>query len=200
MDSQILEGLLEAGAESPGTDYKGPCAWNLGTFAKDILALSNVQDGGYIIVGVEETDTGFVRRGVTLEQKATFVLDEMRDQISLYADPHVKFLVEFLTDKGGLEFVVIKVAPFEEIPVLCRKTQYDLRAATLYYRNRNRRVESAPVSNSHDLRDILDRAAVKRMQRLLELGLAVQAGIGAPPGTLTAHTVKKQLDEELKGL
>lgn len=189
MTNQDLEALLEAGAESPGLDFKASCAWNAPSFAKDILALSNVQDGGHIIIGVDEAADGtFTRRGVSPEHRETFNIDVMRDHMTAYADPHVNFSVEFARDSGGLEFIAIKVFPFDEIPVICRKDAEGLRKATIYFRNRNRRVESAAVSNSYDLRDIVERAAVRMMQRMKGLGLAVEP------------SARKKLDDELKGL
>jgi predicted HTH transcriptional regulator len=189
MNTQELEEKLEAGVETPGLDYKGPCDWNSATFAKDILALSNVQDGGYIIIGVEElTNNTFARRGVSAVQRDSFEVDKMRDQLSSYADPHVKFNVAFVKDKAGLEYVAIKVLPFDEVPVICSRESGDTHKATIYYRNRDRRVESAPVSNAFDLRDIVERAAVKMMQRMRGLGLTAEP------------SVQKKLDEELEGL
>lgn len=189
MTTAELEEKLEAGAETPTLDFKGPCDWTAVTFAKDILALSNVQDGGYIIVGVEElANNTFARKGVAPGQRDTFKADEMRDQLSSYADPHVKFFVEFVKDKGGLEYVAIKVLPFDEVPAICGRDSADTRKATIYYRNRDRRVESAAVSNAFDLRDIVERAAVKMMQRMRGLGLTA------------GPSVQKKLDDELQGL
>lgn len=189
MNTSELEEKLEAGVETPGLDYKGPCAWSAITFAKDILALSNVRDGGYIIIGVEEAANGtFIRRGVQAPERDSFKTDEMRDQLSSYADPHVNFAVEFPKDKTSLEYVVIKVFPFDEIPVICSKDSADTRKATIYYRNRDRRVESAAVSNAFDMRDIIERASVKMMQRIRGLGLTA------------GPSVRKKLDDELQGL
>jgi hypothetical protein len=43
--------LLEAQAESQTLEFKAACNWDISRMAKDILALSNVQDGGVIIIG-----------------------------------------------------------------------------------------------------------------------------------------------------
>lgn len=188
MTTEELEELLEAGVETQRLDFKGPCEWDVESVAKDILALSNVQDGGWIMFGVEEENNSFVRRGVSQEQKETFRVDKMRDQMSAFVDPHVNFNVEFPKDKGGLEYVAIKVMPFEEIPIICKKDSRETRRATIYYRNKDRRVESAPVSNSYDLRTIIELATVKMMQHKKELGFSVEPGI------------KQQLDKELQGL
>ena len=154
--------------------------------AKDILAMSNIQDGGVLLIGIE--DNTFVRQGVSEAQRITFDFDTMRDQMARYADPHVDFRVSYPTDEGGLRFVAIEVSQFAEVPVICRSDGPDLRAGVVYYRNRNRRWESAPISNSFDMRELLDLAAALRMQKLQRVGLVAQA-----PADV-------RFDEELEGL
>lgn len=186
MNTDELESRFEGLAEAPSLELKGACSWDASRFAKDILALSNVQDGGIIIIGIE--DKTFARQGISAAQQATFNLDIMRDQIAGYADPHVSFTVEFPLDRGGRMYAVIKVSQFAEIPTICSRDSSDTRAGVIYYRNSNRRVESAAVSNSYDMRQIIDLATVKMMQRLQRLGFLVE-----PSGT-------HKFDEELKGL
>lgn len=128
--------------------------WDPVGLAKDILAMSNVRDGGTILIGVE--DGTFARVGVTAEMKATYNIDEMRDQISPYADPSVSFGVTFPRDRGGLEYVAIEVRPFREIPTICARDGSGLQKGSIYYRSESRRPQSARVSNSPDMRDIVD--------------------------------------------
>ncbi len=189
MNSKELERILEGGVETQRVDFKAPIEWNVLTFVKHILALSNVQDGGFLVVGVEQDATGhFVRKGMTPDQKASYVVDEMRDQMSPFADPHVNFRVDCVKDGGGLEYEVIEVLPSDEVPVICCKESAKTHLGSIYYRNRDRRVESAPISNSHDMRDVVERAAIRLMRRLQGLGLSVEPG------------ARKTLDDELEGL
>ena len=48
--------------------------------------MSNLPDGGYIVIGVDEEDNEFKRTGVDEIDRKTYCLDLMRDQISKYAD------------------------------------------------------------------------------------------------------------------
>jgi predicted HTH transcriptional regulator len=172
MTTEELESKLEGGAETPALDIKAPCNWNVDSMAKDILAMSNLQDGGHLIIGVE--DGTFVRKGITQEQKATYKLDTMRDQMASYADPHVIFTVEFPHDSNGLEYSVIRVFPFDEVPVICARDSRDTKRGVIYYRNKNARVQSAAVSNAYDMRDIITNATVRMMRRMAEKGFTVQ--------------------------
>ena len=186
MTTEELEEKLEAGVETQTLDFKRAIDWNADCLVKDILALSNVQDGGYVIIGVD--DGTFQRQGVSVQQKETYKIDIMKDQMAAFADPHVNFTVDFPQDRNGLIYVVIKVFPFEEIPVICRKNGKDAKVGVLYYRNKNRRVESAAISNSYDMRGVIELAAIKMMQRKVEIGFIIKG------------SVKQKLDEELNGL
>jgi predicted HTH transcriptional regulator len=188
MTTEELEQLLEGSGESQRLEFKQACLWDEKIFAKHILALSNVQDGGHIVIGIE--DGTLLRQGLTDDQITSFNHEIMRDQLAKYADPHVNFNVNVVKDKNAKTFVVIQVFPFEEIPVISRinSEPAGMRAACIYYRNKNKRVESGPVSNSYDLRDIIKLATVKMMQRKMELGYRVEPG------------ERQKYEEERKGL
>lgn len=188
MTTEQLEQLLEARAESPSLDFKSGCSWSVEAFAKDLLAMTNSSGGGRLVIGVD--DGTFERKGVTPEQRDSYVLDIMRDQMTRYADPHVLFESEPVKDKTGLEYVVIQVRPFQEVPVICRITHEGakVRKAAIYYRGSHRRPESAEVDNSFDMRTITLRAAALTGTRMKELGYVVK----------TADST--QFDEELKDL
>jgi len=189
MTTKELEELLEGGIETPHLDYKGPCVWDI-TFAKDILAMANIEGGGRIIIGVAEKGVGYERVGMTEKEAATFDYDIMRDQFASFASPHVKFSLAFPRDKNDLQFVVITVDEFAEIPVICIKANENAgtKAPIIYYRNTDRRVESGPISNYHDLRNLLERSAIKIRAHWKQLGLS------AP------DNIKKILDDELGDL
>jgi predicted HTH transcriptional regulator len=193
MDTKELEIKLEGQAETQAIDFKQAGHWDVNSLAKDILAMSNVRDGGFIIIGVKEGEQGFEREGVTEAIRATYKIDEIKDQMTQFADPHVDLMIHFPKDKNGLEYIVIRVLQFEEIPVICRKESpaAGTHAGVLYYRNKDRRTESASVSNSYDMRTIIESATVKMMQRRMESGFVVKTD---------KTTTRKKLEEELEGL
>lgn len=169
-----FEKLIEGQKEHPGLDFKASCPWDKKKLTKDILAMSNLPDGGYIVIGIEEDGSNFLRKGVTADDCKTYVLDTMRDQVSKFADPMVDFDVQFPEDSDGLTYIVIKVFSFRETPTLCKRDlDKELTASTIYYRNSNRRMESAAISNINDLRDLIELAAVRLMQRRRRFGFIV---------------------------
>jgi predicted HTH transcriptional regulator len=189
VDTEELEQRLDGGQETPTFEVKTSMPWNHRTLARDILAMANVRDGGVILIGVE--DGSFQRVGVDEATRQTYDAETMRDQMAQYADPHVQFTVGFPSDRDGLRYVAIQVTPFVDTPVICRRDSADTRAGAIYYRSASRRVESAEVRSSYDMRDIVTVASIRMRQRLEALGVLANA----PSQTLAAR-----LDEELGDL
>ena len=194
MDIEELEKLLEGGIETPQLDFKGSCPWSARSFAKDFLAMSNIIDGGRIIIGVAEQQKGiFTRTGIRQEHKKSYQIDTMKDQLAKYADPFVEFSVLSVNDSKGLEYLVLRIDPFREIPIICKiyDQQEGLVAGGVYYRNRNRKVESALVSNSYDMRDIVERAMLKMRYRAKQIGYSL-------PTTTDTEVAMQALEKMLK--
>jgi predicted HTH transcriptional regulator len=184
-----LEELLEGRTETQSLEAKTSCPWNVDTLVKDILAMSNVEHGGRIIVGVE--DKTFARIGVSAADKATYVSDTMKDQIAPYADPYVHFRADVVADLSGKEFVVISVSPFDEVPVICKKDGKDVHKGRIYYRSALGRPQSSAISTSHEMQNLILIATSRMTRRLARLGLAV---VSTTPSTTALF------DKELAGL
>ena len=173
MTVEEFESLLEIGKENPNLEFKASCKWNI-SLIKDILAMANIKDGGYIIIGIKENNDGtYEREGIKEEHKSTYKEQQIKDQVAEYADPYVDFEVYFLKDKEHKEYVVIKVHEFKEIPVICKKDYRELKKGIVYYRSTSGRPKSAPVSNSYEMREIIERSAVKIIRRWKEIGISL---------------------------
>lgn len=133
--------------------------------AKGALALSNIEGGGYIIIGIGKgrDDMFHKPKGMPREDALTYDLDKISDYINAFADPPIDIEVQHF-GKGGRFFVVIKVHEFAAEPVICKKDHNDIRRGILYYRGR-RMPQSAPVASSAEMREIVDRAVDKAFKR-----------------------------------
>jgi predicted HTH transcriptional regulator len=172
MTTDELEALLEGADETESLEFKGPMKWNKNSLVKDILAMSNLQDGGRIVFGVE--DETYARIGLSEGEITSFNLDTMKDQVAEYADPYVSFRKEIAIDRQGKKYVILTIGSFDELPVICKKDGPDLQKGTVYFRSKTQKPQSARVSNSNDMREIIEVAAVRRMQRLRRIGLVAE--------------------------
>lgn len=182
----FIDQLMDGAEETPTLEFKGAMVWNAGSIAKDILAMANEQDGGRIVFGIE--DQTLQRTGLTEQQLSTYIPDEMKDQMARYADPYVRFSVSVQSDAEGKKYVVLDVSSFDEFPVICCRDGPDVQRGTIYSRSKTERPRSVRVSNSSDMRDLIEIAVARRMQRLRKLGFDV------------VDAVEGRLDSELGGL
>jgi hypothetical protein len=166
---QLLD-LLFRDYESKGLDYKAPSQWNEGDkkacceLVKDILGMAN-SEGGFIIIGVSETPSGFSRDGLTTEQLKTFDTSRINRFVQNYADPPINARLRKLEHQNKT-YVIIEVPQFPDTPHICQKDFPDvLKRGTLYVRTDNN--ESAPLLSSSDFRAIIERAVRNRSDALL---------------------------------
>lgn len=177
MTTDELEQILEASTETPALDFKSSHPWSEQEYAKDFMAMANIDGGGRIIVGVDESDDGYIKTGIKPEDKRTYSYDVMKDQISKYTDPFVDFSVDYPKDNDGKEYVVVTIQPFRDVPVICKKNSTDLHEAVIYYRTNCKRPQSTPIANYHDLRELLERSAIKIMHRFEIIGLKTKKSV-----------------------
>lgn len=169
MQTDQFEALLQGAEETANIEFKTAVDWSVRLFVKDILAMSNTLDGGKIIVGIE--DRTLNRVGLSNAQIETFISDVMKDQVKPFADPLVAFRCDVVQDKDGLNFVVIDVNSFEEIPVICAKDGHDVNAGDIYFRPRSGRPRSERVTASTDMREIVEASVARRLHGLRKVGL-----------------------------
>lgn len=110
MDYEQLKILIEGQKENPSLDFKANSPLDLQRLAKDLIAMSNVRDGGTIIIGVSETPTGFEATGVENENIKTFNKDIMKDKLAKYTDPAVDFDIYFPLDESTQRTFVTRSA------------------------------------------------------------------------------------------
>lgn len=204
-DERLIE-LLVHRREKRNLEFKGALAWESpetkDKITRSVLAMSNIEDGGAIVIGVEQKTQSFTLGGMTEKQVATFSDDILSPYVNKYADPSAQFTVSPVSFEGKL-FVVIEVNEFREIPVVCKRdgTRW-LRRGALYTRSRGK-VESCEISTHEDMRELLKIATEKQFRSMLaslhRAGLAVVESAAVSREKLDEST-RLRFDKQIEGL
>jgi hypothetical protein len=180
-----FRGLLAQKTETKNLDCKESLNWDNATndakceLVKDILAFLNTQDGGSIILGVK--DSTLEPTGLSEANFVSFDPTKVNDFLRRYCDPQASCEVQRLT-LDGLRFVFISVPEFKDIPIICKKAANSstnpsktiLRLGGLYIRTE--RATSEIVPTAEEMRDLMNRALLKRGDQLLSTIQALLRG------------------------
>lgn len=182
--------LLLQKTETKNLDYKGDCNWATASndekceLVKDILAMSNTQDGGQIVFGVADRTFDFV--GMDAQSFASFDPTRVNDFVRRFSDPPFACTVYRFTIDGR-RTVVIEVPEFSEVPIICKADANSansprntiLRKGGLYVRTD--KPSSELVSSAEEMRDIVGRASRKKRDELLRTIRDLIEGNPVPP-------------------
>jgi predicted HTH transcriptional regulator len=169
-----VEGSLKLLTEIRAVDFKDAAKWDeiKCSIPKDVLAMSNLRDGGIIIIGVSEKNERWELTGLTQEQLDTYNPDDMLDWVNRYASPPVIFDIVRHThykepDNKKFDFLIIQAHEFEEKPIVCKRDYSgELRRGAFYIRPLGK-AESREVQSADEMHDLLDLAVEKRTRNLL---------------------------------
>lgn len=171
--------LTQAAKEGRNLEFKRSTPWVESEFkakiVKSILAFSNVRDGGAIVIGIErQPDSSYKFAGMLPEHLETWDEDQIASIVSNYADPYARFSMD-TAPYNGKDFIVIRISPFDEIPVICKNDGHNnLRRGAIYTRT-YRIPESSGVPSQTELREILEMATdigvKKYIQRADRIGI-----------------------------
>ncbi len=199
-----LDRYIKASGESSHIDAKGPMKWDKcrdsAELAKDVAAFANSRDGGAVVIGKSELETGkFEYTGLTPEEAASYDTTNVARWVNNRFSPPIH-LICHQRELEGKRFVVIEVAEFDEMPAICMKELQDpqdpqkllLRKGEIYVRTAN--AESAPLQSVEDLRRLIGMATSKRGNEMLKMFGAMLKGQPFLPST----SDEEQLDEELE--
>ncbi len=184
--------LIKYPNEERYLELKGSVSWDgeiRAKITKSIMALANLKDGGWIIIGKEEQpDRSFLTVGMTQEDFDSFDPDIMKAFVYGRAEPPVNFRVH----KKKYEeksFVLIQVMEFDEIPIICKKSYGNIiHNGKIYVRSKGK-PESIPIPSQSEMREIIENAIDKGVRKFLQR--MQRAGIWVPQ-----PAVPKEDDEE----
>lgn len=168
--------LLKIKTESKNLDYKESLNWDTGSkdqkleIIKDILAMSNTQDGGRIIFGVRNID--YDPKGMSEEDFKSFDQTKVNDLLHNYTEPKHTCQV-YKQEIDAKYFVVIDVSEFPEVPIICKndahssikKSKQILKKGQIYIRTE--KASSEAISSVDEMREFLGRALTKKGDELL---------------------------------
>lgn len=128
--------------ESQSVEYKEAIEWERlePIVAKGVLALSNSLNPGLLIVGVSEKDKGqFEACGIPDALMKSYSELDLKQKIGSYSTPQ-PIIRPSLEQFEGKTFLVIRVQPFRDFPLICIKTKNppDQRAHSSQERASNR--------------------------------------------------------------
>jgi len=199
---EIIFEILDQ-AERNNFDFKRGFSWRdktretLGVVA-DIMALSNIRDGGRVILGIDNRTRAFA--GVNGEWWNSFDTTRVMDVVNKYCDPLLDVTIFTFNDiehdgnRGTL--VVLQVAEFSEIPTICKKTGNLSSGGEPIFKEgqvliRTNRAATQVISNAHDMRELIERATVKNRERILR-----QAALISPEINKQIQQQNQQLQQQ----
>ncbi len=183
--------------EERNLEFKQSMDWNQpetkGKITKGILAMSNIRNGGLIVIGVEQQGEEFVLVGMETIHIESFTQDGVASYVANFASPYVEFSLTRHAVSIN-RFIVIDVKEFSEIPVVCRQDGPEgLRRGAIYTRTR-RMNESAQVSSEAEMREILDMAIEKRIRAYF--ATTQRAGLISVPSETAERILRQQAEED----
>jgi predicted HTH transcriptional regulator len=182
--------------EERNIEFKSSISWDDDIrlkIAKSIIALANIQDGGWIVIGKEEQpDRSYIVTGMTQEHFDSFDSDEIKAFLYERTDPPAKFDV-YKKEIEGKKHVFIKVKEFESEPIICKKDCGDiLHRGVIYVRSKGK-PESIAVPTHIEMKEMIDLAIDKGVIKFLERTRRV--GIVLPPPANDNESFEKQIEE-----
>jgi schlafen family protein len=187
---------LDLRGETKHLDYKGPGAWEelKTSLVKHIIAMSNIRDGGRIVVGVQETpDTKVLDPvGLTDAQLASFDTTD----VGRYVNNFVRGSVTTHVQKQEIEgkpIVILEVREFERHPNICArqcpKSPPTFHEGQILIRSDN--AESRAIRTAEEMQELLrlamsktSEALLRDMKRIIEGGAPASVPLDAYAGTI----------------
>lgn len=157
--------------ESKHLDYKAAASWDecRASLLKHIIAMSNVRDGGRIVVGVKENGESGVHEpeGLTDPQLNSFDTTKIAQYVNGYVQPGVGVRVA-KHEMNGVRVVVLEVAEFQQFPNICTQQapdQREFKPGDVVIRTDA--AQSQVIRTAEEMRELLRLAIGKTTETLL---------------------------------
>lgn len=172
--------------ETQSIEFKESQPWEILRIliAKTSMAMSNLRDGGMIVIGIKEDKQSWVLQGVDATIKATYEPDDISEFIARFSSPTTT-VHSFEHPYKGLSFVVIVVDAFQETPTVVKRDAPDNQAGKPSFRKGDFLIrpsgkpQTIKVEDETHMHSLIEIAAERRSQRFLRS--AHNLGLSAPP-------------------
>ena len=203
MAEKEVADIIEYPNEERHLEFKGPVSWNndiRAKITKSIIALANLKDGGWVVIGKEEqADRSFKLIGLTQQECDSFDSDHVHAFVYERAEPPVNFQI-IKTEYDNKKFVIIRVKEFDEVPIMCKKSYGEIiHAGKIYVRSKGK-PESIAIPSEAEMRELIENAIDKGVSSFVQR--LHRTGIWAPKEQQTQETndeeeFRKQREETI---
>lgn len=171
---QIIGAILQTPRETRAVELKPSIPWKdinqqhqLQDITKTILGMSNVRDGGKIILGITQNpDRTFTSTGMQEDHIKTFDQDHIFQVVRAYGNPEPRFEI-INVEYNGHFYIVFNVQDFLYSPVICIRNGSNngtepLVRGSMYIRTF--KPETKKVDDETELREIINLAIDKELE------------------------------------
>jgi len=184
---KIISGIIESPNESRAVEFKPSFSWpstiddlqnnnKAQEVVASILAMSNIRDGGKIILGVEKDSSSgkYVLKGMKPEDLNTYDQDSIFEHIRNFGEPEPKFQVLNI-EYDSKNFIVFAIQSFIFAPIICHNHRNLRKLDNTSFYIRTDKPETKKITEPWEMREIVDLAIEKeldlfstRMQRFFK--------------------------------
>jgi predicted HTH transcriptional regulator len=165
-----FEQLLSLGREQFAVEFKSPGKRTekrlLAQVIRACIGMSNIRDGGQVIIGVIEEGEKLIPRGLNYDELSTWKFSDVADSIHPYVDPGIVFDLDVFTYKEK-QFIEILVHEFVDTPIICIRPFQDVLINGQCYVRTRRKPETIPPPSHAEMRDLLELASDKEVKKYL---------------------------------
>jgi hypothetical protein len=191
--------------ETRHVDFKAALAWDddgKQKLLKHVIAMSNIRDGGRIVIGVRENEQtkAHEAEGLSPEQLSSFDATKIAQFVNSYVQPGVRVRVE-RAEVEGKQVIVLEVAEFDQLPNVCVKPgpRGGFNSGDVLIRTDG--CESRRICSSEEMRALLTLAVGKTSDTLLRDVRQVLEGTTSKATSVdpTREERHREWDEALAG-
>lgn len=186
---------LDRCQESAEIDFKESSPWETlkWRLIKTSLGMSNLRDGGIVVIGASERGDSWDLTGIRDDHLATYDVDVIIDIFNKYGSPKVNADIVLVTYRNNHKFLCIQIREFDDIPIVCKNNGPDgLIEGAVFVRPPSGRARTTRVTDASQMHDLIELAAEKRARYIL--------GVSRRIGMVSKQSDVDRFEKELEGL